>query len=143
MSFSLVKLFVPGIYLVLLFGSTPCHENSCNLPNINDLFISRVAICLVARVRILRHDESLQHQLSTDDTLGTQHERTVQFRTLTSYTATAAECSIKASKRIMWICMSQFGYCWYCFGFYHSSSKDKMTRAQCAILESTYAYLPH
>ena len=63
--------------------------------------MSRAAICLVAKVRILRHDKSLQQQLSTDDTLGTQHERTVQFRTLTSYAATAAECSIKASKMIM------------------------------------------
>ena len=63
--------------------------------------MSRVAICLVAKVRILRHDESLQHRISTDDTLGTQHERAVQSRTLTSYAATAAECSIKASKMIM------------------------------------------
>ena len=63
--------------------------------------MSRVAICLVAKTRILRHDESLQHELSTDNTLGTQHERTVQFRRLTSYAATATKCSIKASKMIV------------------------------------------
>ena len=122
MSLSLVKLFVPGIYLVLLFGSTPCHENSCNLPNINGLLMSRVAICLVAS------ENSQTWWITTTSSFHWRHLRHTTWknsapRTLTSNAATAAQCSIKASKmhEPNWVPR----YCWHCFGCYHSSSKEK------------------